>query len=357
MIEANCRTTAMGIMPHTDISQAMELALSLDIPFWPQLPRISFYHDMYAQTALNFPGISADIETRKLCFSTARFEQELWDYSGNIGSDDTFLITGKYASGLDEFLKRDLSSYHAVRGQVAGPVSLGFNVLDEDRKPIIYNDEVRALLFDFVPRKVNAQYHELQKRNSRAFVWIDDPALSYVFSSMYGYNDRQAWQDYQGMLESLDGTKGLHLCTNVNLPYLLQLGVEILSFDAYQMGLMPREYAAAAAEFLGRGGILCWGIVPTATEMLEQEAAETLSLRLLGYWEAISRYGGLRLEQIAAQSLLAPAKCSIKDFWRSRAAAEQDVDCRASSVEETAVAKAFACLKEISRLLKDKFRF
>lgn len=39
--EANCQTTAMGIMPHTDIERAMELVLSMDIPYWPQLPNVT----------------------------------------------------------------------------------------------------------------------------------------------------------------------------------------------------------------------------------------------------------------------------------------------------------------------------
>ena len=30
--EARCSTTAMGIMPHSDVNQALELALSSDIP-------------------------------------------------------------------------------------------------------------------------------------------------------------------------------------------------------------------------------------------------------------------------------------------------------------------------------------
>jgi hypothetical protein len=37
-LEGNCMTTAMGIMPHTDVDRALDLALTLDIPFWPQLP-------------------------------------------------------------------------------------------------------------------------------------------------------------------------------------------------------------------------------------------------------------------------------------------------------------------------------
>ena len=41
----------------------------------------------------------------------------------------------------------------------------------------------------------------------------------------------------------------------MNLPYLLELGIELLSFDAYQMEIMPEGYASAVAEFL-RGGPL-----------------------------------------------------------------------------------------------------
>ena len=58
--QASCKTTAMGIMPHTNVEKALELVLSLDIPFWPQLPNISFYEDMYVQTSQNFPGIAVD---------------------------------------------------------------------------------------------------------------------------------------------------------------------------------------------------------------------------------------------------------------------------------------------------------
>ena len=52
-LEARCRTTAMGIMPHSDVDKALELALGLDVPFWPQLPNVSFYEDMYAQASEN----------------------------------------------------------------------------------------------------------------------------------------------------------------------------------------------------------------------------------------------------------------------------------------------------------------
>ncbi|MCJ7792166.1 MAG: hypothetical protein MUP49_07165 [Dehalococcoidia bacterium] len=78
--EARCSTTAMGIMPHRDVERALELALSLDIPFWPQLPKVSLYEDMYVQASQNFPGIAIDFDKERLSFDTARFEQELDGY-------------------------------------------------------------------------------------------------------------------------------------------------------------------------------------------------------------------------------------------------------------------------------------
>jgi hypothetical protein len=41
-IPGNLLTTAMAVMPHKDAAAALEAALSMDIPFWPQLPRLSY---------------------------------------------------------------------------------------------------------------------------------------------------------------------------------------------------------------------------------------------------------------------------------------------------------------------------
>ena len=339
----------MAIMPHTNIEEALELVFSLDIPFWPQLPRISFYEDMYAQASENFPGIAVDIENEKLIFDTARFQQELGDYSEKMDRAETYALSQQYSVVYHKFLDRDLQGYPAIRGQVTGPVSLGFNVLDEDRKPIIYNDEVRILLFDFIQKKVNVQYHKLREKNPNAFVWLDEPGLGFVFSGLSGYNDVQAKEDYWSFVEGLEGPKGLHLCPNVNLPYLLGLGVDILSFDAYQIEFMPKEYASAVAEFLKSGRVISWGIVPTESTMLSKETPEKLAKRLMEYWEVVSRNNDISLKQIAEQALVAPARCCIKDMEAKGQA------CQPTSMEEKNVGKAFTFLGEVSRMLKDRY--
>jgi len=358
-LQANCRTTAMGIMPHTSVERALELALSLDVPFWPQLPNISFYEDMYVQASNNFPGIVVDPDGERISFNTARFEEELGDYFQRMTESETFALSQSHSVAYHRFIAGDLKDYAAIRGQVTGPVSLGFRVIDEDSRPIIYNEEVRTLLFDFIQRRANTQYQQLREKNQNAFVWLDEPGLLWPFSGLSGYNDVHARQDYQSLLDGFEGPKALHLCPNVNLPYLLGLGVELLSFDGYQIEFMPKEYSSTIADFLRGGGIISWGIVPTESESLSRETPETLAGRLLNYWEVISLNAGLPAKAIAERALIAPARCCIKDAERV-GASDDTLACRTrsgpdSAFEEQLVERAFDYLITLSGILKDKF--
>ena len=349
--EARCGTTAMGIMPHKDVDKALDLALGLDIPFWPQLPHVSLYEDMYVQTSQNFPGIEINFDKGRLAFHTTKFQENLEDYFTKMERMETYALTPEYSVVFQKFLSQNLQSYKAIRGQITGPVSFGFKVLDENLKPIIYNEEVKTILFDFVQKKVNLQYHELKKKNPHAFVWVDEPGLGYVFSGLSGYNDQQAKEDYYQFVQGIEGPKGLHLCAEVNLPYLLELGVEILSFDAFQIGFMPKEYTQSVAEFIKKGGIISWGIIPTEFKALEIQTPEKLASILSSYWNVVSENTDLSLDQIAEQALIAPARCCLVELTIE--AAERS---KTSNIEEKIVEKAFSFLPELSQILKKKYR-
>lgn len=350
IFEAKCKTTAMGIMPHRDIEKALELSLNLDIPFWPQLPNVSLYEDMYVQTSENFPGISLDFERGRLTFQRERFQNELEDYFSKMEDPQTYALSDRYSIVFRRFLSKDLKGYEAIRGQVTGPVSFGFKVLDENLKPIIYDDEVKTILFDFIQRKVNHQYQELKKKNKNAFVWVDEPGLGYVFSGLSGYNDQQAKKDYIDFVQGMEGPKGLHLCADVNLPYLLELGIDILSFDALQMGFMPKEYVSSVYQFIKRDGIISWGIVPTSYSFISRENAMNMVSILLNYWGAISENTGIELREIAEHSLIAPARCCLKDITLA-----DDGNCEIPGIEERIVERAFSLLSETSKILRERF--
>jgi hypothetical protein len=350
----------MGIMPHTDIDRALQLALSLDIPFWPQLPRVSFYEDMYVQASQFLPGISLDLTQQRVVFNTAEFENNIGEYEKLIGEPEGLALTREYSTVYHRFLEKDLSGYYAVRGQMTGPVSFGFRIVDEENKPIIYNESVKTILFDFMQRKANTQWRQLCKKNPRAFVWLDEPGLGWVFSGFTGYNDVQATQDYRNFCQGLEGLKALHLCATVNLPYLLGLGIEVLSFDAYALEFMPMGYTEAIGNYLREGNIICWGIVPTDSTNLGKETPDSLAAKLVDYWEKVTKGTGVEGRQIAEQAMIAPARCCLKNIGsvggvddnKSSGAAKPAV----GSIEEQLVEKAFSYLPVISAILKDKYR-
>jgi hypothetical protein len=326
----------MGIMPHQDIERALEVALSLDIPFWPQLPKVSYFEDMYVQALENFPGVKMDRVNRRIIFDLSHFYEELPSYFEKADDPRTFRLTKEFSLVYHRFLEKDLSHYSAIRGQMISPISLGLKVVDQDQKPIIYHDEVREVLFDFIQKKVNQQYQELREKNPNAFVWVDDPGLELIFTAFSGYNEVQARGDLDRFLEGLEGPKGIHLCAKPDWDFLLKSKLDILSFDSFNCGAVIINYPSLR-EFFNRGGIISWGIVPTYTELLDPETIDSLIERLESFWEGLSRKGVDR-ERLLRQSLLAPATCNLMNPDRERT-----------------VEKAFEMLKELSKKIREKY--
>lgn len=339
-LKGNCMTTAMGIMPHTDYEKALDLAFTTDIPFWPQLPRVSFYEDMYVQITENFPGITIDGAAQKIYFDLDAFYTGLEKYFENIENPDYLSITPDFSVVYHEFLKRpDLGKYYALRGQQIGPISFGMKITDKDKKPIIYNNEVKQFLYDFMARKANVQFRQLREKNPNAFVWIDEPGLTILFGSFTGYSSNVAKEDFREFLENLEGPKGVHLCGNPDWSFLLEgLNLDILSVDVFANGPIFTKYSNQIKAFLERGGIISWGLVPTLTEELAPETVDSLQKRLEEMWDYLDKHG-IDKGLILKQGWLAPARC-----------------CLVNTDGTKSVEKSYAIMRELANRLKEKYK-
>lgn len=337
-LKGNCLTTAMGILPHTSMDEALDLALSLDIPFWPQLPKYSFYEDMYVQISEHFPGIRIDEEEKRVRLDLAEFYDRLYEYVENVENEDYFRLSPKYSAVLDAFLERDLSGYHTVRGQTIGPISYGLKITDDNLMPIIYYDEVKSLLFEFIVRKMNVQYRQLKEKNKNAFVWVDEPGLEIIFGSFSGYSSDRAKADFSDFLNSVEGPRGVHLCGNPDWSFLLSgLDLDILSVDSFSWGHIFTRYYGEVKAFLESGSIISWGIVPTLTEEINEENVDRLVARLEGLWDYLVGRG-IDKKLILERAWLAPARC-----------------CLVNADGPASVEKAFGFLKEVSLNLREKY--
>jgi hypothetical protein len=309
-IPGNLLTTAMAVMPHVDVDRALAAALSLDVPFWPQLPNYSYYEDMYVQAAEHFPGIVLDVENRTLRFAIDKFAEELDETMQHFDDPGYFDISPTFSAVYHRFLSLDLADRPAIRGQLEGPISFGFNILDQDERPILFDDTVRPFIFEFMARRLNVQLARLKQLNSHAFMFIDEPGLQFLFSAMAGYGDIQARSDLDQFLAQVDRPRGIHLCGNPDWDFLLGRDLDVLSMDIYTNAEIFAAYAAAIQRFIDRGGILVWGIVPTGAEAFGLEPMPSLAQRLETVWKVLwSR--GVDRQQLIQSSMLSPATCCL----------------------------------------------
>lgn len=335
-IPGNLLTTAMAVMPHKNVDRALSMALSLDIPFWPQLPLYSYYEDMYVQASEHFPGIMLDMEKRTLRFSTEKFMSEVEEAMNHFEEPEYFDISNIYSVVYHRFLDMDLSQRAAIRGQLEGPISFGFNVVNENDRPILFDDTVRPFLYEFMARRINVQLLRLKKRNPNAFMFVDEPGLQYLFSAMSGYNDVDAHADMEMFFGMIDRPRGVHLCGNPDWDFLLSLDLDILSLDVYSNGEIFASYAKAISRFLDRGGVLVWGMVPTNFEPFEKEDMDSMAARLEEIWKTLGK-SGIDREFLLSRSLISPATC-----------------CLVNPDGEKTVEKAFGMVTALSRRLREE---
>ncbi len=335
-IPGNLLTTAMAVMPHRDVDRALEVALSLDVPFWPQLPHVNYYEDMYVQASEHFPGILLDMEKRTLRFSMEKFIAEFEDTMAHFDKPEYFDISEQYSVVYHRFLQMDFSHRPAIRGQIEGPISFGFNVVDQDDRPILFNDTVRPFLMEFMAKRVNVQLQRLKQLNPNAFMFVDEPGLQFLFSAMAGYGDLAARGDMENFFAMIERPRGVHLCGNPDWDFLLGLDMDVLSLDVYSNGEVFAQYAGSIRKFLDRGGRLVWGIVPSNFEPFEQENLDSLEKRLEEIWTTLANKG-IDRQFLLSRSMLSPATC-----------------CLVNPDGEKTVEKAFETTIKLSQRLREK---
>ncbi len=337
IIPGNLLTTAMAVMPHTDVSRALEMALTLDVPFWPQLPNYSYYEDMYVQAAEHFPGIILDIDKRTLRFSMDKFTEELETTLLQFDDPTMFDISETYSAVYHRFLALDLADRPAIRGQLEGPISFGFNVLDQDERPILFDDTVRPFMLDFMARRLNVQLARLKELNDNAFMFVDEPGLQFLFSAMAGYGDQKAKGDLDQFFAQVERPRGIHLCGNPDWDFLLNLDMDVLSLDVYTNAEIFSSYAGSIGNFFDRGGVIVWGIVPTGFEDFEKEETPSMIQRLEDVWKVLWSKG-IDREQMISRSMISPATC-----------------CLVNPDKERTVERAFSSVMQVSDRLREKY--
>jgi len=278
--------TGVGSLPHKDTEAALDLIFKYlpHIPFWPQLPKRDIREGMVAQFSENFPCLK--VSRDGLFFSTLQDkEKELEIFYERIiaGDVDYFKISQDFASGLHTFYQRlensSSSDIEFIKCQITGPFTFAASVKDESGSALLHNPVFMQAILKGLIMKALWQIELFRKFNKRIIMFIDEPYLG-CFGSAYTPINRE--EVVKGLRELTEGIKsedvllGVHCCGNTDWAIFTEVDtIDIINFDAF--GFLDRVvlYADNLKGFLKRGGILCWGVVPTQ-DFTDKETADLL---------------------------------------------------------------------------------
>ncbi len=302
-------TTGIGSLPHTDPEDACRLVIeTFDIPFWPQLPRLSFRESMIPQFSEGIPSLKVD-EQRETVW-VEKNDTDLQKFYENYSPGWQLAISEDYAKGLHAFI-RAIRDKHFIflKGHVTGPLTFTLGLKDSDGRLVYFDEELREISLIVLKAKIKWQIKILKQSAENVIVFIDEPILSALGSSSYiGVAPEEALRllrETSDAIKESGGIPGIHCCSKADWPLVINSGVRIISFDAYDyidsISLYPVEFAG----FLRRGGYLAWGIVPT-TEAINEENTRSIKTRLD---EGLDKLSQLIPEDLLLSQILLTPSC------------------------------------------------
>lgn len=300
--------TAIGSLPHRDPEEASRLVLDhlRAIPHWPQLPQRSLLEDMVHQFLEGMPGLRED--ERGLWVETEGEDWEAFYEALEVGDLAPFAISRERARGLYAFL--DLIPAYSppfIKGQVTGPITLGFCLKDGQGRYAFYDDQIRHAIIGLLRAKARWQVERFREVLPEAGVilFFDEPALAGYGTPQMSFPRELALEAFREVREGVEALVGIHVCANTDWPMVLEGGFDIVNFDAYGYADSFLLWTEALGEYLEEGGTVAWGVVPTQREALRGEGALGLARRLEGMVQGLLK-GGIKEEGIR-RSLITPS--------------------------------------------------
>ncbi len=275
----NGATTAIGSLPGADAAEAVKFVFDcgVNIPFWPQLPARSFLEGMIPQYSEGLPFVRVDEGEKRIWCEipddrsealTTFFEKYL------AGDADAFAVSPGYAAGLDAFLdevKSRGTKFDCLKGHITGPVTMTLGIADQNKRAIFYDAEMRDVVVKLLVMKARSQVRLLAPYCERVMVFLDEPVLAGFGTSAYlGLSANDVVSMCSEIIEAIHGEgalAGVHCCSNTDWSLLMSAGFDVVNFDAYGYARAVALYTDAVQDFLDRGGVFAWGIVPTTDEI------------------------------------------------------------------------------------------
>ena len=349
--------TGVGSLPNLQTKEALELIRHTfkEIPHWPQLPKQGTNEDMLNQyiSPLVKLGLVTAINGQKPFFDTARADwfERVTDFYGsyleiieNSGSLSLFSFPQDTAQGFYTFLENFAEGIFAgakfVKGQITGPLTIGLQITDQNKKSAYYSQELREIVVKSLTLQAHWQTKELGRFGKPVLIFIDEPGLyAYGQSTFVTLNKNEITDEFNEIIDAIHlagGIAGIHVCASTDWSIILGSQADILNFDAFGYFTSLTLYIDELKTFLERGGILAWGLVPTSEKVLDLKSADLMTLFEQSMDSLVQK--GVSKERLLQQAMITPS-------------------CGVGSCPVELAEKVYGLTLEVSLRLREKYGF
>ncbi|ODA39091.1 methionine synthase [Desulfosporosinus sp. BG] len=292
-------TTGVGSLPHTNSEEALDLIWRTfpSAPHWPQLPCRGAESSFIVQflNVLFETGVIADLKSPKFQVEASDWAERMTEfytlYLGAIEGDEQalerfgFSVQGGegfevFCRSLERFGTRDAV---LLKGQLSGPLTVGMQIMDINKRSSYYNDSLRDMLVKTLALHAEWQTKRLRQFGLPVLMSIDDPGMfAFGAATHVTITREQLIEELNVIAEGIlsqGGIPGVHVCAGMDWTLVFDSKVQVVNFDAYDYMQSMLASAEPLNRFLARGGILSWGIVPT-NPIAWEENVQSLRLNL-----------------------------------------------------------------------------
>jgi len=317
--EFKCLATAIGSLPHSNPDDAVKVVLDSipDAPIWPQLPALGMNEQMEVQYSEGLPRVVIDREKERMYIdTTGDYSMDLANFYENFLTEnlDYFQITPDFSKGIyamEAALKAAGGSRPFVKVQTTGPMSFGLTIVDENKRAIYYNPEFVDIVVKGLAMKCRWQIQKFKSFADNVICFIDEPILSAFGSSTYVSLSREdVVAKLNEVVEAVHGEgaiAGVHCCGNTEWSILIDAGVDLVNFDAFDFGDTIALYPQAVKAHLEAGKGLAWGVVPTNSAKIQGQTVESLIAKFDEGVNNLAKAGGIDRDLIIQQAMITPS--------------------------------------------------
>lgn len=312
-------------MPHLHPEEACGLILrTFDIPFWPQLPQRSFKESMIVQYSEGMPYLKINENDQRIYVQRDESD-ELERFYESHSDNARAAISEDFASGFHAFHRMTRNKkFRILKGHVTGPLTYTLGLKDSSGKSIYFDEELREIASMLLQAKSRWQIDMLKQNAEKVIIFIDEPIFSAIGSSSYlGVDSAELLRILKDMVSAIEyagGIAGIHCCGKADWTLVMQSGVRILNFDAYEYFDTVAMYHEELRSFLETGGYLAWGMVPTS-DVINSSDSRQLAALMNDNIKKLSEH--LPPELVSSRILLTPS-CGAG----SRSIKEADEICK-----------------------------